>query len=71
MGGRGIVLVGDYAIDTNEDTVDLGDKETEAAADGGAATKGFDVGDVVEDEEEDGVREAVEVVDGLRGDGGR
>lgn len=42
----------------------------ESAGDDAAATEGFDIGDLVEDEEEDGVGKTVEVVYGLGEDSG-
>ena len=64
---RGRVVVGDNAVDPNDDVVDLRDEGVEAARNDAAATQGLDISDPVEDQEEDRVGKTVEVVDvGLR-----
>lgn len=65
-GEGGVIVVGDDAIDADQDVFDLGDEGVEPPGDDAAAAEGFDVGDFVEDEEEDRVGEVVEVV-GLSG----
>ncbi|KAF3529804.1 hypothetical protein DY000_02037334 [Brassica cretica] len=60
--GGGIVVVGDDAVDTNDDVLDLGDEGVESLGNDAASAEGFDVADAVEDEEEDGVGEVVEEV---------
>jgi hypothetical protein len=60
--GGGGGLVGDDAVDADEDGVDEGDELVEAAGDDGAAAERLDVADAVEDDEEERVGEAVEVV---------
>ena len=64
---RGRVVVGDNAVDPNDDVVDLRDEGVEAARNDAAATQGLNIADPVEDQEEDRVGKTVEVVDvGLR-----
>ena len=61
------VIIGDNAVDPNHDVVDLRDEGVEAARNDAAPTQGLDIADPVEDQEEDRVGKAVEVVDvGLR-----
>ena len=62
-GGRRVV--GDDAVDADEDGVDERDEGVEAARDEGAAAQRLDVADAVEDVEQHRVVEAVEVVPAL------
>jgi len=63
-GGGGIV-VGDNAVDSNDDVFDLRNEGMEPSGNGRATAQGFDVTDVVEDQEEERVRQAVEAVVGV------
>jgi hypothetical protein len=63
-GGRGWV-VGDDAVDADEDGVDERHERVEAARDEGAAAERLDVADAVEDVEQHRVVEPLEVVRGL------
>jgi hypothetical protein len=60
--GRLRKVIGDDAVDTNEDRVDERDKVVEAVRDEGAATLRLDVADAVEDVEQHRVWELVELV---------
>lgn len=59
----GVIVVGDDAIDADQYVFDLSDEGREPPGDDAASAEGFDVGDFVEDEEEDRVWEMIEVVD--------
>lgn len=48
-----MVVVGDDTVDGEDDVVDMGDEGVEAFGDEGATAEGFDVGDVVQDQEEE------------------
>ena len=64
-GGGGRRVVGDDAVDADEDGVDERHERVEAARDEGAAAQRLDVADAVEDVEQHRVVEPLELVRGL------
>lgn len=59
---RQSIVVGDNAVDLNDDVVDLRNERMEGAQNDAALTQGLDIADPIKDQENDKVRKTVEVV---------